>query len=104
MKIYKQKRITFWVTSTIARLIVISIVSIPSVTPLRKHFPAMISLVGATCGAIVSFILPLSLHLKLFWKQMNIFQKILDWGILFIVVPVASIVTYSVIAGLVNHT
>lgn len=58
----------FWLVTSVSRAVILFLVSIPSLIPsLQKHFPYFVSVVGATAGSVVSFVLPLIFHLKILW-------------------------------------
>lgn len=60
-------------------------------------FGVFVSLVGGTVCALISFVLPASFHLKLLGSSLNLWQKGLDFCILFCGLVFAVYVTYNTI-------
>ncbi|KAK2964850.1 Transmembrane amino acid transporter [Blattamonas nauphoetae] len=94
---------SYWILSSLCRLGVILITAIPSLTPLQKHFPQLIGLIGGTCGLALAFFLPAILHIKLSWKTSGLLRRICDIGLIVIGVPSSLLVTIFTVIDLVHH-
>lgn len=94
----------FWILSTIGRAVVLLIVAIPSLTPVREQFADFLGLSGCSTGVIMNFLLPMIAQLKIQWKTLPLWQKILDIVIICISVPamvaVFVVTLLDLIAGL----
>ncbi|KAH7816615.1 putative transmembrane amino acid transporter family protein [Monocercomonoides exilis] len=99
----RRKPMKFWLLAYLARFLIICFTAIPSVTPLKSHFPAFVGLVGATFGSFLAFILPPLLHLKICWKGgSSVARKVIDIVVLCIMIPASIFVTVISVIDLVD--
>ncbi|XP_054803913.1 amino acid transporter ANT1-like [Prosopis cineraria] len=63
-------------------------------------FGVFASLVGSTVSALISFVLPATFHLKLFGSSLHVWQKALDFILVFVGSVFAVYGTYSTIVGI----
>ncbi|KAH7815795.1 putative amino acid transporter ANT1 [Monocercomonoides exilis] len=93
----------FWVVVYVCRFFIICLTAVPSVTPLKSHFPSFVGLVGATFGSFLAFILPPLLHLKICWKGgMSQLRKAVDLVVLCVMIPASVFVTVVSVVDLVH--
>lgn len=78
-------------------ILVIGLAVLASCVP---TFGVFVSLVGSTVCALTSFVLPAIFHLELFGSSLHLWQKTLDFIVLFCGLLFAVYGTHSTIAGL----
>ena len=102
-RLRRRKPWAFWILSYVFRLIIIVVAGVPSLTPIKSHFPSFVSLVGATFGSMISFILPPLLHVKVLWGvHISKFRIFLDILCLIVMIPASIAVTIFSVIDLID--
>lgn len=97
-----KKNIKFWVLTTLGRIVTLLIIVIPSVTPVRHYFSSFLGLVGCTTGIFMTFIFPPACRVKVEWKTLSCWNKILDLAICILSIPLMIYVTILTLIDLIN--
>lgn len=96
------KNIKFWCLTTLGRIVTLLIIVIPSVTPVRHHFSNFLGLTGCTTGIFMTFIFPPSCRLRVEWKTLPTWHKIVDIIIVTVSIPAMVYVTVVTLIDLVK--
>lgn len=95
------KNLKFWCLTTLGRIVTLLIIVAPSVTPIRHHFSNILGLIGCTTGIFMTFIFPPACRVKVEWKSLATWQKILDLAICILAVPLMIYITVMTLIDLV---
>ncbi|KAK2942244.1 Transmembrane amino acid transporter [Blattamonas nauphoetae] len=89
-----------FVFTSFSRLFLLCFFALPSFTPLRSHFPLVISFVGCTAGATLSFLLPIIVHLGASTSRKKVKKMIFDIIILILIIPLLIFANIGVIKSI----
>lgn len=93
----------FRMLSMLGRVVVLLLVGVPSLTPIRHHFANIMGINGATTGFFISFTFPMILHLKIMWKVLPMWQRIVDIICIALSIPAGVYITYITVENLVEE-